>query len=143
MDVCCLNRPFDDLSQDRVKIESDAILSILEKCSSKEWTLITSKVVDIEISKIDDDYKKGRVNDLINIYSEKIGISTSARIRASELQEVGIKYFDGLHIALAEDGNAEIFLTTDDRLVRLAKKIHLRTKVCNPVVWLMEVLNNE
>ena len=29
LDACCLNRPFDDQSQDRVRLEAEAILLIL------------------------------------------------------------------------------------------------------------------
>lgn len=29
-DVCCLNRPLDDLQQSRVKLEAEAMLSILQ-----------------------------------------------------------------------------------------------------------------
>jgi len=32
MDVCCLNRPFDDQSEDRIKMESEAVLMILNRC---------------------------------------------------------------------------------------------------------------
>jgi hypothetical protein len=34
LDVCCLNRPFDDLRQDRVQFESDAVLGI-EACTKE------------------------------------------------------------------------------------------------------------
>ncbi len=52
-----LNRPFDDQSQDRIRIESEAILAILNKCLN-EWTLVGSEAIDYEISKIPDDEKK-------------------------------------------------------------------------------------
>ncbi len=29
LDVCCLNRPFDDQPQDRVHLEAEAVLTIL------------------------------------------------------------------------------------------------------------------
>jgi len=29
LDVCCLNRPFDDQSQERIRVESDAVELIL------------------------------------------------------------------------------------------------------------------
>ena len=32
MDVCCYNRPFDDLTQTRNYIENEVILDILLKC---------------------------------------------------------------------------------------------------------------
>ncbi|MGA7936326.1 MAG: hypothetical protein WCA35_22420 [Kovacikia sp.] len=35
-DVCCLNRPLDDLQQARVKLEAEAMLSILQKCEDQE-----------------------------------------------------------------------------------------------------------
>jgi len=35
LDVCCLNRPFDDQSQDRIHLESEAVLLILERCQSQ------------------------------------------------------------------------------------------------------------
>ena len=31
MDVCCLNRPFDDQSQERIKLESETVLMIFDE----------------------------------------------------------------------------------------------------------------
>ena len=42
MDVCCLNRPFDDQTQDRIYIESEAVLKILFNCQNGIWHLIGS-----------------------------------------------------------------------------------------------------
>ena len=55
LDVCCFNRPFDDHAQDRVRLESEAVLTILEHTQSRMWAIIGSEVIDIEISKIPDD----------------------------------------------------------------------------------------
>jgi hypothetical protein len=33
----CLNRPFDDQSQNRIRLESEAILIIINRLHSKEW----------------------------------------------------------------------------------------------------------
>lgn len=30
LDVCCLNRPFDDQTQDRIHLEAEAVLTILK-----------------------------------------------------------------------------------------------------------------
>ncbi len=57
MDVCCLNRPFDDQSHDRIRIESEAVLAILNRCQ-QDWTLAGSEAIDYEISKIPDDERK-------------------------------------------------------------------------------------
>ena len=39
------------------------------------------------------------------------------------------KHFDSLHMALAEGANADIFLTTDDRLIKRAQNTDTRTRV--------------
>jgi len=40
--------------------------------------------------------------------------------RAKELNEMGFKSFDALHIACAERGRADVLLTTDDHLLKKA-----------------------
>jgi len=41
LDACCLNRPFDDQTQPRIELETQAILTILRQCKSGQWKLIT------------------------------------------------------------------------------------------------------
>ena len=38
-DCCCYNRPFDDLSQNRIHDESDAVLSLMNRCRASHITL--------------------------------------------------------------------------------------------------------
>ena len=49
------------------------------------------------------------------------------------------------HIACAEVSQVDVLLTTDDRLLRRAKRHQDRIKVVvnNPVTWLMAVLQKE
>ncbi|ELR99612.1 hypothetical protein [Gloeocapsa sp. PCC 73106] len=49
LDVCCLNRPFDDQTQPRIRLESEAVTSILICCQSLKWELISSTVIESEI----------------------------------------------------------------------------------------------
>lgn len=46
LDVCCFNRPFDNQEQDRIYLEGEAILRILENCKEGRWSLVSSSVVD-------------------------------------------------------------------------------------------------
>ena len=73
--------------------------------------------------------------------STKISINESIQSRSTEIAELGFKTFDALHIACAEVGNADVLLTTDDRMYRLAVKHTnlLRIRIENPMRWLMEV----
>jgi predicted nucleic acid-binding protein len=117
LDVCCLNRPFGDQNQDKIRIESDAILGILSKCASGEWQLLSSEVIDIEIKNTQDQWKKIKVNELYKLSKGKIVLNDEIIKRALEFQNSGLKSFDSLHVASAEYSDADIFLTTDKKLL--------------------------
>src|SRR4030067_2961973 len=85
LDVCCFNRPFDDYAQDRVRLESEAVLTILEHTQSGMWTIIGSEVIDIEISKIPDDDLRCKVNILTGMKQKLITVNNDVEIRAKEL----------------------------------------------------------
>jgi len=143
MDVCCLNRPFDDQTQDRIRIESEVVLTILNRCLC-DWLLVGSEVIDYEISKIPDDERKRRVEILISIAGEKVIVDEDIVRRASELEDIGLRAVDALHVACAER-SVDVMLTTDDELLKKVKinKNIIRIRVENPVRWLMEMMENE
>ena len=45
LDACCLNRPFDDLTQPRIRLESDAVILIIERVAAGAWLLLGSDVL--------------------------------------------------------------------------------------------------
>jgi predicted nucleic acid-binding protein len=55
---------------------------------------------------------------------------------------MGFHAIDALHLACAEAGGAEVFLTTDDHIIQLASRlsVRLRVGVRNPLTWLSEVM---
>lgn len=140
LDVCCLNRPFDDLTQERIRLEAEAVLLILARCQSGRLQLIGSETIDFEVARIPDVDRRQRVLAMGSLARSRIVISETVESRARELQEHGFQPLDSLHLACAEAGNADTFLTTDDRLLRRAIRNRdiLRVPSANPVVWLME-----
>lgn len=50
LDACCLNRPFDDQTQDRIRLEAEAVLLILGHVHRGEWRWIGSEVLHFEIA---------------------------------------------------------------------------------------------
>lgn len=144
LDVCCLNRPFDDQSQERIHLESESTLAILARCSPREWQLLGSEAIDLEIAQISDPDRKQQVLLLISIAKVKIVVTEQIEARAVNLMQLGFKDLDALHLACAEAGNANVFLTTDDRLQRLAVKQRnlLKVEAENPVTWLLKVTAN-
>lgn len=142
LDVCCLNRPFDDQTQDKVRLESEAILAILKRRRTENWLLLSSEVIDIEISKIPNADKREEVNILTTLLQSWIMVNEDIEKRAIALERLGFKPFDALHVACAEKGKADVFLTTDDHLLHKASQNIgiLKVRVENPVKWLMEVI---
>ncbi|CAG1022686.1 Antitoxin YefM [Methylococcales bacterium] len=45
LDACCLNRPYDDQTQDRIHLESEAILTIFKHIEAGDWEWIVSSRV--------------------------------------------------------------------------------------------------
>ncbi|MDR1616551.1 MAG: PIN domain-containing protein [Syntrophomonadaceae bacterium] len=140
MDVCSYNRPFDNQEQDRIYLEAEVVLSILNHCHKGGWTLIGSNIIDFEVSKMTNPAKKEKVMELCSIASERVLVTAEIEKRAVEIQQIGIKPLDSFHIACAESAGTDIFLTTDDKLIKLSSKISLKVKVENPLNWVAEVL---
>jgi hypothetical protein len=47
LDCCCFNRPFDDLSQIRVRLEAEAVEWILEESRSERFTIVTRSRISL------------------------------------------------------------------------------------------------
>lgn len=142
LDVCCLNRPFDDQTQDRIHLEAESILSILNHSRTAGWSVIGSDAIDFEISKIPDDDKRLMVRILSAVHDTHVKVDAGIEKRALEIKKLGLKTLDALHVACAEKAKAEIFLTTDDNLLSKAaqNRRSLKVKIENPLQWVMEVL---
>jgi predicted nucleic acid-binding protein len=143
MDVCCLCRPYDDISQERIYFEAEAVLSIISRCESGEWTLISSGIIDFELSKISDMDILEKVYTTYSVAKERFLLTPEAEQRATVLQQHGLKPFDSLHVALAEKCGADVFLTTDKRLLKKSNRIGVSIRVANPLFWFMEVTTDE
>jgi predicted nucleic acid-binding protein len=139
MDVCCLNRPFDDQTQSRVRYEAVAITDILARCRSGRWVLAASEAIEFELSATRDKDKLSHMRELYSIARNRLVVTEVHKVRVRILQEHGLSFFDSLHLALAEASGQDIFLTTDDKLLKQAGAANLNIRVANPVIWFMEV----
>lgn len=140
LDNCCYNRPYDDLKQDRIRLEAEAVMSILRLAEIGEWNILGSDVLDVEINKIKNIERRQRVALLYHIIDDKIEYTNRIRELALEIQKsANIKLYDSLHLASAVIGKADVFLSTDDKLIKACRKLTLDICIANPVIWFMEV----
>lgn len=141
LDACCLNRPFDDQGQARVRMESEAVLAVLSMVAAGTVKLVGSDSLDLEISANPDAERRARVAALAQCRGHHVAVSAAEAQRARRLEARGFGPYDALHLACAETA-ADVLLTTDDRLVRKASDPSegVRVRVLNPLRWLEEVL---
>lgn len=143
LDNCCLNRPFDDLSNDMVRMEAEAVLAIINRCESDGWNFFTSDVLFDEIDHNPNIVRKKKVLMLYRSAKDHIELTGEILTRAKRLEMFNIKAYDALHLASAEAGGVDIFLTTDRKLINAAIRSDANVKVKNPLIWLTEVLYDE
>ena len=140
LDVCCLNRPFDDQNQDRVRLESEAVLAILGRVQRKECVLISSEALETEIAENPDIERLGKVQDVLKVASCYVKIGDRESVRAKELGPHGFGGYDAVHVACAESAIADVLLTTDDGFVNAARRCgNMKVRVCNPLRWVAEM----
>ena len=82
LDVCCLNRPFDDQTQDRIRLEAEAVLMILSQCEAGHWEWIGSEVVTLEISRTPDSERRRRVQALVSHAHHSVSVGRPEASRA-------------------------------------------------------------
>ena len=118
LDMCCFNRPFDDQSQVRIRFETEAKLLLQQHVHEGGLALVWSYVLDYENSI--NPFADRRESIKLWRSIAQTHVTETARIvsKAKELTSFGIKAFDALHVACAIAGNAAIFVSTDDTLLR-------------------------
>ena len=141
LDTCCLNRLFDPQIQVRIRQETAAVDVILARVGAGHWYWIASSVLAFEIVQNPDLEQRADLEDILGFAHKIVLVGTPEVARSEYLETLGFKYYDALHIACAESGEADILLTTDDRMLRLAKRhsTQLRVHVENPYTWLQEI----
>lgn len=123
LDVCALNRPFDDQSQIRIRLETAAVHLILANVRSRSLQMLLSPVHQIEVNAIPDTARRTSLQALIRETGIQIHTDTSvARKRATQLHGQGMGIADATHIAYCESSGAD-FVTVGDRLLRQCKRI--------------------
>jgi len=123
LDVSALCRPFDDQTQLRIRLETDAVLLILSQVQAKTRTLIVSPTHNVEIAAIEDRTEREHLQSLLETNGTRFKFDLpAARKTAEALIKQGIGVADAAHLALAEQAQCD-FITCDDRLIRQCQRV--------------------
>ena len=142
LDTCCYSRPYDDKRQSQIFREVSAIEAILGYLQIRQWHWITSEVIVFEVNRNPNLTQREDIRKLLRNAHQYVLVGAPEELRSEQLESFGFKPLDALHIACAENANADVLLTTDRRMLRRSKNYHfqLRVHVENPHIWLQEVL---
>lgn len=103
LDVCALCRPFDDQSQTRIRLETEAVQLILSHVRAGNLSLIVSPVHDTEITAIGDLAERIYLQVMLQRIGHRVPLDLSqARQRAEALVQQGLGPADAAHLACAE-----------------------------------------
>lgn len=140
LDVCCLNRPHDDQAQLRVRFETEAVIGILKRCECGQCVWVLGEAVEVEVLRDPLSERRRKTVASLEHAAEHAALDDRAHRRAAELRAFGLKPGDALHVALAESAGCDVLLTTDDRLIRAARRIAppVALRVQNPLEWWQE-----
>lgn len=138
LDNCCFNRPFDDQSQVRIRLEAEAKLEIQQRIKEGKIELAWSYILDYESQA--NPFEERR--DVVARW-KKAGIldveETEAIIQqAHEIADRGLRAKDALHIVCAMAAGCDFFLTTDDLIVKRMRG-YPGIAVMNPTQFIVEV----
>lgn len=137
LDTSVLNRPFDDQSQVKVFLETQAMLLILQMIESKRVELVRSNVLDYENSRNSSSERAKAVELYLSLATFRQVANELIRQRALELEQKGVKAIDALHVACAEAAQCDYLLTCDKRLINRCKLLSL--PVMNPADFILEI----
>ena len=134
LDLCCFKRPFDDASIERIRREAEAVAAVLDMAQAGTFHLVRSPAHDFENERNPREDRRLATRLWLGTATVSVAASHSATDRARTLAALGFDPLDALHLAFAEASAARWFVTTDDRLLKVATRHReqLRVDVVTP-----------
>lgn len=137
LDNCCYNRPFDDQTQVKIHLETQAKLYVQTKIKENKYFLVWSYILDYENGKNPYDEKRLAIAPWRNIASKFISKKSEEILTFAEsLSQKRIKTFDALHIACAVSAGCDYYLTTDKKLLNTPIA---EIKIVSPITFVNEM----
>jgi predicted nucleic acid-binding protein len=141
LDISAYNRPFDDQTQPKIFLETQAVIIILQMVEAKAVELISSSVLEYENSHNPYSIKQEAMNRYLHLAELRQEVSEAIRQRAEELEKNGLKAIDALHVACTEAAKSDYFITCDKRLIN--RYSGLTMKVINPADFVLEMSSDD
>lgn len=109
--------------QARIRLETEAKVLIQQKIEEAECGLIWSSALDFECSSNPFDERRHAIMQWRRRAVCMVMSNAEVTAKAHQLVEQGLGVYDAFHAASAIAGKADVFVTTDDRLLKRLRKI--------------------
>ena len=137
LDNCCYNRPFDDQTQLRVRLETEAKLAIQALMRTGVVEYVWS---DMLVTEATDNPSQDNCDKVLS-WRERaamyVAIDDDIKRRASEIMRLGVKTADAIHLACAESACCDWFFTVDKGILKKTSSIGTM-RVVNPMQFIQE-----
>jgi predicted nucleic acid-binding protein len=135
LDNCCYNRPFDDQSQMKIRLESEAKLYIQAGIRAGKYSLVWSYVLNIENDDNPFEEKRNAIAPWEKIANEYCPPTDDIELAAREFVELGLRPKDALHTACAIKAGCDYLITADKGMTN---KGITKIKIINPIDFIRE-----
>ena len=140
-DTSAYNRPFDDQTQPKIFLESQAVAIILQMIEANTVELVSSSVLEYENSRNPSVIKQEAMNRYLQMFGQRQEVNAAIQHRSQQLEDNGVKAVDALHVACAEAAGSDYFITCDKRLINRCSALTM--KVMNPVDFVLEMSSDD
>lgn len=141
LDNCCYNRPYDDQSQLKISLETQAKLYIQDGIKDGVYELVTSFILRYENSANPYNIRRSSIESFIDLYSSiYVSIDDIDRIKklSKDIINTGVKAKDALHVACAIYSECDYFISTDRRLLKYKSD---RVRIVDPLEFIRLEVN--
>jgi len=118
LDCCCYNRPFDDQTQLRIRVEAEATLAIQEEIRDGRIELAWSYMMDFENAANPYAERRYAIAEWKSFATVDPDESPAILSLAKDLNTRGLAKKDSIHLACAIVTECRVFYTTDDRVYK-------------------------
>jgi predicted nucleic acid-binding protein len=134
LDNCAYNRPFDDQTQIKVALETEAKRHIQRLIAEQTIDLVYSYVNRFENDKNPHSANRKSINEFFKkaVFYIDHAHSHNVEIRANAIRQSGIKTADAFHLSCAIEGACNYFITTDKPLLKYRDSGII---ICNPTLF--------
>ena len=138
LDMCYYNRPYDDQSQIKVSLETQAKLHIQDQIQKKQLELVASYMLRYECGQNPYEMRRRAIMQFVDTHTAAyVGLERKGEIEsmATEIMTTGVKFKDACHVASTIYAECSYFISTDKRLLKYQTN---EIKMVTPIKFVTE-----